>query len=167
MSGGEDHAPRRGLGSLLGFTTTLHRLEDDRGRRWKPCDITRASKESGINWFLIAPPTHRPELLRSVALMGVLFTALMIPVQLLIAWVRSGDPGFGIQLMLTPLYLLCFGLPMGYLLSQRGWRSTDHARDAMLGYDLCPHCAHGLRGIPPEPDGCVVCPECGAAWKTP
>lgn len=165
MSGaGKRTCPSR-LESVYGFATVFDRIEDDRGRRWKPCEIARASKESGIDRFLIAPPTHRPEILKSAVRVGVIFTVAMIPVQSAIAWIQHGDPGLGIQIMLAPLYLIGFGLPMGYFASARMWRSTAHARDAMLEYDLCPHCAHGLGGIPPEADGCTVCPECGSAWR--
>jgi hypothetical protein len=30
---------------------------------------------------------------------------------------------------------------------------------------VCLACLYDLSGLPPEPDGCTVCPECGAAWK--
>jgi len=29
----------------------------------------------------------------------------------------------------------------------------------------CLRCLYSLRGIPPQKDGCTVCPECGAAWR--
>jgi len=29
----------------------------------------------------------------------------------------------------------------------------------------CRACTFSLAGLVPEPDGCTVCPECGAAWK--
>lgn len=29
----------------------------------------------------------------------------------------------------------------------------------------CRGCAFELEGLPAEEDGCVVCPECGAAWR--
>ncbi|MBY0112662.1 MAG: hypothetical protein K2Y21_07565 [Phycisphaerales bacterium] len=35
----------------------------------------------------------------------------------------------------------------------------------MLRKCLCPHCRFSLVGISPDPDGCTVCPECGAAWR--
>ncbi len=37
----------------------------------------------------------------------------------------------------------------------------------MLRKSICPHCRFSLTGISPDPDGCTVCPECGAAWKLP
>lgn len=32
---------------------------------------------------------------------------------------------------------------------------------------LCGACAYRLRAVPPDTDGCTVCPECGSAWKLP
>lgn len=29
----------------------------------------------------------------------------------------------------------------------------------------CPACAYPIGELEPEADGCVVCPECGAAWR--
>ena len=34
-----------------------------------------------------------------------------------------------------------------------------------LAAGRCGACAYPLRELPREPDGCTVCPECGAAWK--
>ena len=31
---------------------------------------------------------------------------------------------------------------------------------------LCNSCGHSLHGLAPVEDGCLVCPECGAAWKS-
>jgi hypothetical protein len=35
----------------------------------------------------------------------------------------------------------------------------------MLRKRRCPACAYSLSGLTPEPDNCIQCPECGAAWK--
>jgi hypothetical protein len=34
-----------------------------------------------------------------------------------------------------------------------------------LAEGYCGACAHSLRGVPEEADGCVCCGECGCAWK--
>jgi hypothetical protein len=34
-----------------------------------------------------------------------------------------------------------------------------------LSAGLCPGCAYNLRKLPEDSDRCVVCPECGCAWK--
>ena len=36
---------------------------------------------------------------------------------------------------------------------------------ACLRLRRCPSCAYDLATLTPEPDGCTVCPECGAAWR--
>jgi len=38
---------------------------------------------------------------------------------------------------------------------------------AFLHLGLCPTCDAPLKGYVPDPDGCTVCPECGAAWRLP
>ncbi len=35
---------------------------------------------------------------------------------------------------------------------------------ALLVIGHCPSCGYDLTELPREDDGCVVCPECGAAW---
>ena len=30
---------------------------------------------------------------------------------------------------------------------------------------VCGACVHDMTGVPDQPDGCRVCPECGAAWR--
>jgi hypothetical protein len=35
----------------------------------------------------------------------------------------------------------------------------------LVGKSLCPQCGYSFAGVGPEPDGCVVCPECEAAWR--
>lgn len=39
--------------------------------------------------------------------------------------------------------------------------------EALLGVGACPSCGHPVRDIAPAPDGCTICPECGAAWRVP
>lgn len=31
----------------------------------------------------------------------------------------------------------------------------------------CHACDYNLEALTPDPDGCITCPECGAAWKLP
>ena len=37
-------------------------------------------------------------------------------------------------------------------------------QEALLNY-RCGSCLYDLQGLDSEPDGCVVCPECGGAWR--
>lgn len=48
----------------------------------------------------------------------------------------------------------------------RRYFSFQVRRDGQaLRRSFCANCACTLLGRDPEPDGCIQCPECGAAWK--
>ncbi|HYF15498.1 MAG TPA: hypothetical protein VD971_10555 [Phycisphaerales bacterium] len=36
---------------------------------------------------------------------------------------------------------------------------------ALLASGLCPVCCYSIDGVPIQPDGCTVCPECSAGWQ--
>lgn len=63
--------------------------------------------------------------------------------------------------------LVIGGLPgvLGIWVIRRNNRRVS-TRAAILA-DMCAACTHPLTGLPEESDGCVVCTECGAAWRTP
>jgi hypothetical protein len=50
-----------------------------------------------------------------------------------------------------------------WVLLRTRWYRWASARCVRFGH--CPACGYDIRGIPAAPDGCTVCPECGAAWK--
>ncbi len=35
----------------------------------------------------------------------------------------------------------------------------------IAAHGLCGSCGYTMQDLPPDPDGCVVCPECGSAWE--
>ncbi len=55
------------------------------------------------------------------------------------------------------------------ILAGRPFRFREQRRvvAVYLAEQLCPSCAYSLAGIPGADDGCVVCPECGGAWRLP
>ena len=36
-----------------------------------------------------------------------------------------------------------------------------------IRYNVCPQCTFDMSGAQLHDDGCIVCPECGAAWRLP
>lgn len=36
---------------------------------------------------------------------------------------------------------------------------------ALLRHDRCPSCGQCLAGLPPSPEGRLICPECGGTWR--
>jgi hypothetical protein len=55
--------------------------------------------------------------------------------------------------------LLALGAAVGVSVTRRIRMLT------FLECGLCPACVYRLDGLAAEEDGCVVCPECGAAWR--
>lgn len=49
------------------------------------------------------------------------------------------------------------------------WAGRRYVRDryhrVFLAKAYCPSCGYHLVGARAEGDGCIVCPECGAAWR--
>ena len=54
-----------------------------------------------------------------------------------------------------------FLVPSGF------WRFSRRAAavSTLIGKSCCGACGFGLADELPETDGCVICPECGAAWR--
>ena len=49
-----------------------------------------------------------------------------------------------------------------------GWvrlRKFERIAQIHLDHGTCPSCAYLLDDLTPQDDGCVVCPECNAAWR--
>lgn len=60
--------------------------------------------------------------------------------------------------------LLYIGMAIGLVPLDRASRRRERARLTTLP-PVCLACVYDLTGVPTDPDGCTVCPECGAAWK--
>lgn len=69
-----------------------------------------------------------------------------------------------IGLLVLLLTLIGASVGLGYL--QR-WFFVRHFGGRLLLAGLCACCDYDLKAVRPEPDGCRICPECGAAWKLP
>lgn len=65
-------------------------------------------------------------------------------------------------LYLSPLIFV--GVWTAAIPLDRAMRRRDIARLHTLP-PVCLACVYDLTGVPPDSDGCTVCPECGAAWK--
>lgn len=64
--------------------------------------------------------------------------------------------------------LLSFGTAMGAAMfaSQKAVEAAGkRAVEGCLKAEICPGCGYSLAGSVKEEDGCVVCAECGGAWK--
>ena len=141
---------------------------DDRGRRWTPMWIGAAAKELGVDRSVLASGAvlgvWRALIVACVlgTLAGVPWTGMMWLFFRLLLGMPAGNM---VVLPSGVLFGVAFGLAMAAFLARQTWASAGAARAAMLGVGACPNCAFGIGGLPPEADGCVVCPECSAAWR--
>lgn len=105
--------------------------------------------------------------------LGVIGGTLIVCVLVLIAtgclgMIFSGSAGArGVVAAVLMLNLMLF---VGGMLTALIWMGRRAGvSDELAGFRLprgeCAACAHPIREIPAEADGCTVCPECGAAWR--
>lgn len=92
---------------------------------------------------------------------------LIVPLLCRELW-RSSRPsasGEAESLLLLALFAVPLGffLLLAWLVPRSAW-APDVAAE-FLKERVCPCCHYRLHALLPDPDGCTVCPECGAAWK--
>lgn len=80
-----------------------------------------------------------------------------------IAFVLLGALYWRAYPLLQVYFPVTFSALVGVMYSEM---PTQMAR-AYLAHGYCPSCTYRLLEVPPQSDGCVVCPECGAAWNVP
>jgi len=127
-----------------------------------------------MRWLWLGPPLDRGDAgwfrrgVRALHPAGPLFPALLLVMGVAIIGVLASTFGpFVIFLtVLGPvaasiiLVVVTLALAIG-----AGLRAQVRVvRRSMLAAGRCPSCGYGLDGLEVEPDGCVVCPECGGAW---
>jgi len=89
------------------------------------------------------------------------------------------DPSFGggwtILLLILPIGMLAFLAGITALsvtqarraLTARASLSFPKGYACLPRHGFCAACLRDLTGLAPNPDGCTICPECGAAWRLP
>lgn len=100
------------------------------------------------------------------------FTAMFVfGVLITFGMMSRGDPAspqgevpYAIGPMLLGMGGVIGGL-LGWGLWRRHKRGPDHWRTWLDACRRCPACEYDLAGLDPEPDNCLVCPECGGAWR--
>lgn len=83
------------------------------------------------------------------------------------------NPAVGWKAWARGVGLVCIGIGTTYALigphiqRRRLSRNAAAASKGLLERHLCPSCGYKLTALPIDPDGCTICPECGAAWRLP
>lgn len=64
------------------------------------------------------------------------------------------------------VYIFLLGWYVSRILaSEKRIKIARRIMNAMIEEGLCLSCAYDICGLRVESDGCVVCPECGSAWR--
>lgn len=107
---------------------------------------------------------------RNVRLFGpmsrthVVWTIGLVALYTAVSAVTASFPMF-VQVFVAAAAII-LALAIGGVYWQRALgRAAFEIRAILIKKSLCPSCTHSLTGLPLQSDGCVVCPECGAAWR--
>jgi len=138
-------------------------LEDDRGQRIRvdeagqKLDI-KLTKEQLIHMAALRKK-RKPALNYSFALASGFITASIVAVGFLVIY-SIAVPGY-LQ-VLWWIAVIVAGRVFG---RQLNLLHLNMLRAGAVVNHRCPGCRYELHGLSPESDGCVVCPECSAAWR--
>jgi hypothetical protein len=140
----------RSVSTINGYWLSLtYRFRPDRDRR-----LTEAARRIDRErvWVGIAFP-------RPIAyFVAALLVGLFVP-----AAVFNMS---GFSLWLPPLFASWAALVWWTLFDCIGRSLASTTVEALLQAGRCASCGYLIDSLGPSPDGCVVCPECGAAWKS-
>lgn len=75
---------------------------------------------------------------------------------------------YGYTTLLAEVASFVFALGIAQIVSVFRYKPMlEWLASRRLSFYQCGSCLYQLDGINPDPDGCTLCPECGAAWKLP
>jgi ribosomal protein L37AE/L43A len=164
------NAERRGDQRIL-YTPWVpqisHQFLDDRGlparMPYLPDLDSICSRVPGLGSLLIDLDPTRPGLRRAILPGQLAWYAAACAAWVAVYLTMRGQPFvFRAAAGLVVIGLVVVG---SYFRRRAGFRKgLRKVRGVMLDASLCPSCTHSLEGLPRHEDGCVVCPECGAAW---
>lgn len=133
--------------ALLGFAD-LKRVERDPNQR--RAALARRLRDA-----------VRAESRRSTPLRAVVMVTLIVVVWAAWAVVVTVAPSF----RSVPIFWIVVVVSVvGFRFWARRAAAGNLARTA-VAEGVCGACAYSLQDLATEPDGCLVCPECGAAWR--
>lgn len=150
---------------------TRLRMRDDRDRavRVPMVRMTRLAQVPAWVWSELRHRRGRWRLVGRLVRSGPLWVGLLVAVLLAILvtlLIRDTAVGLGL-LIISPVMapLVSTGLVTARGLIGLGGALPEALRAAFLADGRCVCCLYDLRALRAEPDGCVTCAECGAAWN--
>ncbi len=172
---GKAVAGRAHQDARVGFRSTFRPLLDDRARPVRLLDrrdLVRASKSDNPGLAMLArrlAASIKSETRRTTPDRLAIGIAMTVGVLLAYGFLGAtatalfGLRGAGLGLaLLVGLIVLANKVYAAYI--RRG--ATSQIARTAVAEGVCGSCAFSLQGAPEGPNGCVVCPECAAAWST-
>jgi hypothetical protein len=142
-------------------------MRDDRGRRGVALARRRHIRQSipaagrrglSIEADRAIPLRQRIVLKSAILLFGAAF--LSVPFMNMTGWMPAWVQN------LTDLVYVGSALMLLVLGTLYAARFQEAQRRELIRRGYCPACCYRIGQVPSQGDGCVICPECGAAWKT-
>lgn len=146
---------------------------DDRGN---PLDLSRARAARELNTPSdgVSPEARRAQVMwdrtdhtRKHDVLGS-FLWWLLPAALYLVLIRTifmTLQSVWRWLLFVVIFLLFGFLHYLYKTALMPRRTLAAQINAFAYYGCCPQCLSSLRGLGPHADGCLLCPECGAAWR--
>lgn len=79
---------------------------------------------------------------------------------------RQGNTSISNMMVWAYVGIVFIFMPIMVTIYRVGMRRSLPAQArAVLKIGMCPTCAKTIMDLPPEPDGCVICPGCRSAWR--
>lgn len=103
-------------------------------------------------------PVWRLRLLQTLSVLLLMASAALVAA--LLGWIRGVAWFFPAAAVLTVAQVLAERWAIGPL---RGRLASDPRSCVRPGH--CGACGYPLARLAKEPDGCTICPECGATWR--
>jgi hypothetical protein len=137
------------------------RVHDARGQIVRVRDHTRLPTS-----FTLSREDRRA-LDRWVGVRPIKWPTMVVLAMLLVGCITSGAFGWftSDSQHMAGAVVVC--VLFGFAFANRYWRRHDlrRRRDFYASIGRCASCGYDLTRLPIESDGCIVCPECGAAWR--
>lgn len=145
-------------------------IRDHRGAWVVPVPASRLGRDG----MSVAAPTLGAPAVLAAVLTGAMTIGVALGAVALVqyvlwpigqrAWAFGAFPRFG-----TPVIVVIAVVLAGRFVRLPRLEAVAGGRrfiDQALRQGLCASCGHGIGGLPAQTDGCIVCPECAAAWRS-
>lgn len=138
---------------------------DDRGRPVPPLDPKRADDAGSVRIRLALDTLtlRHPTRWHSAASFPASYQVTIIAAFAVAGWVAQFGASTGFYGALSLYAALALIVWLTYRARRRSVAPDLAAAAVRRG--LCGSCGYSLQHLQAEPDGCIICPECAAAWK--